>query len=64
MSQPGSDTPTREELEAALRRLVDALGGLPANNLDQASERAYRDAHNLLDPDEFTERFMAQGGKK
>ena len=48
---------------AALQRLVNALGELPAGTLDQASEAAYRSAANLLDPDEFTERFMAQAKK-
>ena len=57
-------TPSSRQLREALEALVAALGELPAGNLDQASEAAYRRAANLLDPDEFTERFMAQARTK
>lgn len=57
------DTPGESKVRDALERLVKALGELPAGNLDQASESAYRHAANLLDPDEFTERFMASARK-
>jgi ribulose 1,5-bisphosphate carboxylase large subunit-like protein len=46
----------REALEALCR----ALGELPADALDQASFRAYGRAVDVLDPDEFGERFKAQ----
>lgn len=53
-----------QKLEDALRAIVKALGELPAGNLDQASQKAYRAADDLLDPDEFTARFMAQARGK
>lgn len=56
-------TPNSASVREALEKLVRALGELPAGNLDQASESAYRHAANLLDPDEFTGRFMASARK-
>lgn len=44
----------------ALEILCKALGELPADALDQASFAAYSRAVDLLEPDEFTERFKAQ----
>jgi ribulose 1,5-bisphosphate carboxylase large subunit-like protein len=46
----------REALEALCR----ALGELPAGALDQASFHAYSRAVDVLEPDEFRERFQAQ----
>lgn len=47
----------------ALVTLCAALGELPADTLDQASYKAYSAAVEVLDPDEFTERFMASAIK-
>lgn len=48
------------KIETVLRALTKALGDTPVGMLDQATTRAYAAAMNLLEPDEFTERFMAQ----
>lgn len=48
----------------ALVKLCAALGELPLNSLDQASYSAYSEAVNLLDPDDFTERFMTSAVKQ
>lgn len=53
-------TKSREVLE----RLCKALGEMPHDWPSQDLYKAYKDAANLLDPDEFTERFMAQGATK
>jgi hypothetical protein len=42
-----------------LKALCDAIGALPVSETDQATRKAYSAATNYLDPDEFTERFMA-----
>lgn len=73
MSRDKSPTPRREHAKSehdraklehdALVTLVKALGELPHNALDQASFKAYSAAAELLDPDEFTARFMAQARK-
>lgn len=49
-----------KEVREALEGLCKALGELPHNALDQASFHAYSRAVDVLEPDEFRERFMAQ----
>jgi hypothetical protein len=51
-------------LLTALEGLCKALGDLPHNALDQASFNAYSRAVDVLEPDEFRERFMAQAEKR
>lgn len=52
------------ELRLALEALCRALGELPADALDQASFRAYSDAVEVLEPDEFRARFTAQATER
>lgn len=49
-----------EEVRQALEALCKALGELPHDALDQASFHAYSRAVDVLEPDEFRQRFMAQ----
>lgn len=49
-----------ETLRALLKALCDAVGELPAVETDQATKKAYSAATNYLEPDAFTERFMAK----
>jgi hypothetical protein len=56
----GGSNAVREALEALCR----ALGELPATALDQASFKAYSRAVDVLEPDEFRERFMAQAKER
>jgi hypothetical protein len=51
-------TPTKQQLRDALKRLCDELGEMPHDWPSQGLRKAYSEATNLLDPDEFTERFM------
>jgi hypothetical protein len=53
--------PTKKQLHEALKRLCDAIGGMPHDWPDQATRKAWSDAVDLLEgPDAFTERFMNQ----
>lgn len=49
----------RHNWRALLEALCKAVGDLPASETDQATRKAYSEATNALDPDEFTARFMA-----
>jgi hypothetical protein len=53
-------TPTKGELFDALKVLCDKLGEMPHDWPSQELFRAYCRATDLLDPDEFGERFRAQ----
>lgn len=56
-AKPKHDQAKREH--DALVALLEALGELPSGTLDQRSYKAYCAAVNVIDPDDFTERFMA-----
>jgi hypothetical protein len=59
-----TDAIHKDHYVGALEILCRALGELPANALDQASFAAYSRAVDLLDPDEFRERFLAQAKQR
>lgn len=49
-----------KKLHGALEALCKAVGELPVVETDQATQKAYGSAVSILEPDDFTERFMAQ----
>lgn len=53
-----------KEVREALEALCRALGELPHDALDQASFYAYSRAVDVLEPDEFRERFQALASKR
>ena len=57
-------TPTKAELRDALVRVCKHLGDMPHDWPSRDLFLAYCDASNLLEPDEFTARFMRQDVSK
>lgn len=55
-------TPTKGQLRAALESVIKHLGEMPKDWPSEDLFRAYSAAHDLLNPDEFTQRFMEKNG--